>query len=173
MKKHVFKIAIAGMLLGMTASAQAATDLPNVPKRGSGEESCFVREYSPAHLEAHPAQILTKVAVHFEAPAEYPDQLWATILGKKRGTKRVYQNGGSCVLKHHELRCMIECDGGNFALRVKGDESLWLEIIDQVALVGCDDQGEPVEYLNIPDDAENALYRVDHTDLSRCDAKSF
>ena len=119
----------AGLLASSPSHSQAiepgregplAELVPPIPNRSA----CFARRYDAAHLKAHPAQKVTAVAVRIlyhrhEADGTFTAgqrNYYFTLTANLRGRKAALTSSGECGPRDGAIVCMVECDGGGFAL---------------------------------------------------------
>ena len=96
------------------ASAAALTLLASRPSAqtapGVLSERCYLREYSAAHLVAHPGQTVRALAVQVVRMADTPDVLEHSIAAQFIDADAVFAHTG---LVHHGWYG-LECDGGRY-----------------------------------------------------------
>lgn len=145
--------------------------VPPVP----GRSACFARRYDAAHLKAHPAQTVTAMAVQIryhrhEPDGTYPEgqrNYYFTLSASLRGRKTALTSSGECGPRDGAVVCMVECDGGGFALRreAKGSVLLDLTRFGRLRLSqGCD-EGDARELTPGQDDRR---FRLDPADGASC-----
>lgn len=103
---------------------------------------CFGREYSTAHMAAHPLQTVKLLKLKFykdefagsetsylDIKAEIKREQTDKESGEKFTVFKPYSSGMSCFLKNDRLNCNIDCDGGSakvaWNVTQKGNEVLF------------------------------------------------
>lgn len=143
--------------------------LPGEP----GAERCFARRYGAAHLETHPDQRVTEMALYLDYRTfdGVDDPIFGfSIAVKRRGEARVGTNGGVCHNEEKGVACHIDCDGGGVLLRkskVPGAVLVDMTHIWGLALMSCGDDGVEMEPLTAGKD--DKLFRLDPADMGACD----
>lgn len=92
-----------------------------------GAKACVAREYTEAHMQAHPKQHLDKLTVLIEnvpPQGESGSYVDAKVVGEKGG--RIFANQAWCSYgRDGSVECQIDCDGGAFTLRSSGAAALF------------------------------------------------
>ena len=148
----------------------------------SGDKnSCFERTYSKAHLQKHPQQRVSYIAVrHFvpgtaEGRAETLKQYASgegpyvmEIHVRFRGSKQGWSESLSCNREADYLRCGVECDGGDLEIHGRGTGKILIRTgkygFRVMANGGCGDAGENDENIRYitrkSDDKAFLLWKV-------------
>ncbi|WP_395539937.1 hypothetical protein [Neotabrizicola sp. sgz301269] len=107
-------LAAACLVLGLaaaTAEARSPRDLIF-----GGEEACYLRSYSIAHLAGHPAQRVRWIALA-PRPEESDARFQAVTLSLRlRGADEIYSSVAYCENEGGQMYCEMEGDGGAFSL---------------------------------------------------------
>lgn len=113
------------LIAALTAMQVAAPALAQNPStEGDPTFMCFARAYTADHMAEHPGQRVAEIQVMLEH-APYDDRSYynATIramLVDRYGA--FFANSGSCQeTEEGILDCGIECDGGQFEIRMSDD----------------------------------------------------
>lgn len=128
---------------------QIAQLLPPEP----GARICFARDYSAAHLTAHPDQRVRSIGFRLAYYAHDPDQYFP------KGQRNYYFElrtvmrdgkelaaGGECVPGEDgkNIRCGVECDGGGVLVRQSAKQGQLLIDLQSTGRIrmseGCDDE---------------------------------
>lgn len=103
----------------------------------------FIRDYSQAHLNANPRQIIKKIIVRLESESinkalESEPDAYGWVYAKPRDSANWYMQILRCMKlsKPGSFHCYADSDGGGFDLRI-GSEQLLLEDKDNVRMEKC------------------------------------
>ena len=106
----------------------ALTLLAALPAAADGAApGCYARDYSPAHLAAHPDQVVRTIKIRILAADQDTGvgaRLWVSLADQ--GHVRAEGLGGTDLdsdlyCSADRSSCGIECDGGNFEVAQDGD----------------------------------------------------
>jgi hypothetical protein len=177
------------LILTAAASTAAARERYSMlPKHlPVATEVCFGRAYDPAHFARHPKQRVTSFHLFrdfaadlgMEREVETAEELRQQdgLDGAMRVTAYVrfrdrpgvfWSNLGCHKSDVGGLYCSIDCDGGSFALRTRGD-ALLLENNGFVVVGGCgatEDEEAKADY--VKPGADDKLFRLDRKGLAEC-----
>jgi hypothetical protein len=127
-----------------TTTARAANTLPNITEEG--QERCFVRAYSKAHLAANPAQKIKGVAV---ALTKTGDFIMASIEIRSLDHKVMSNSGAllknetsiSKLVNASSVTAQMDADAGRFTLTQNRGDSVLLKVVGAlyVGEEGCFD----------------------------------
>ena len=155
-----------GAALGLLASGGAAE--PPAP-------GCYMRDYSDAHLAAHPAQVADRIVLEIseQATGTTVGNLWVTFADQGHaarsgaGHHRMWQflvcwsDGGT-------PRCGVECDGGT--MEITRQDASGLSFRTGYLLVGPTDQcGGAVDLAERP--GETVSYRLNAVAGTLCEGE--
>jgi len=140
----------------------------------AGEKICFSRNYTNAHINSHPGQIVKSMRLDFKRGKKYSQLLYffvhANLInssGKELGA------GGHCnSLKQNDpltLRCRVHCDGGSFTASLKEDGS---SILLENRGIGLKEPGEIKPNVNryakyLQPGSENKTFRLFKADCQK------
>jgi hypothetical protein len=89
------------------------------------DASCYLRQYSAAHLAAHPDQRVTQIALGPWGPAWGKDRdLVLTVAVYLTGDAERYSGAAWCRDAGPYLHCRMEGDAGSFALEAAAGRAL-------------------------------------------------
>ena len=95
------------------------------------EGGCFVRKYDPAHLRAHPDQVVTQISLETSRTQLDREHVILDLeFTTRQGTH--YSALASCT---RDDRCGIEGDGGSYTLRRTGPQ-IRMSVGDFLAVEG-------------------------------------
>jgi hypothetical protein len=176
---HVSYFVAAAMILCAPVAAEAGSpsDIVRIFGRdpGAGQaHSCFRRQYTNAHLAAHPDQNVTDMLLLVDKQEGTDPYYGLTMQVNFRQLAKPFQVAGSCGVGTEgteALGCGIDCDGGTLSVRVKNDMSLLVAIPASVRLYDPADIEGSAEG-ELPDrarfGADDKLFRLDRTALEDC-----
>ena len=95
------------------------------------EGGCFVRKYNPAHLRAHPDQVVTQISLETSRTQLDREHV---ILDLEFTTRRGSHYSALAFCTRDD-RCSIEGDGGSFTLRRTGPQ-IRMSVGDFLAVEG-------------------------------------
>lgn len=112
-------------LAGFSAAVQA-----EIAGRVSVQQPvCYGRDYTQAHMDAHPLQSVQQLRLMFYRLADAPETLFMDVQAKllrpargsaKAGQTQILKNFKSemmCNESGNSLKCFIDCDGGSAEIR--------------------------------------------------------
>lgn len=104
----------------------------------------FSRDYSQAHLNANPKQVVNKIIVRLESKStdkslESEPDAYGWVYAKLKNLPSWYMQILRCskLSKTGEYHCYADSDGGGFDLRVGNDHQLLLVDKDRVRMEKC------------------------------------
>lgn len=134
-------------------------------------DSCYVRDYSPEHLRKNPDQVVARMQIRFiEGEDRYAD-----VKVRFRDSDRLFSQGMNCyddngeIYKDGVLSCSVDCDGGTFVMRPRGDDAVlistpWGFIVSG----GCGEEDEDIR--NVLDrGAESTTFKLYRKELQACE----
>jgi predicted nucleic acid-binding Zn ribbon protein len=83
--------------------------------------SCYLRQYTRAHLAEHPDQTVTMIALGPETGAEEADAPILRLMVAVRGDGEFYRATAYCDGWGRRMDCMLEGDAGGFTLEPARD----------------------------------------------------
>lgn len=133
-------------------------------------DTCYERSYSAAHLKKNPNQTVREIAIRFTAAH---GERYAGVRVVFRGDDRPYTNGLICwtpePADHGDafIGCSVECDGGAFVARRRGDDAILVETAGFLVSGDCDaDEGA---LRRVEDEgAAKTVYKLYATPLADC-----
>ncbi len=94
----------------------------------AAQDGCFARDFDAAHLEAHPEQVVERLALYFSEDAVRPGVRFVEITARMARQGHALRRGaGGMAMEEFasctpEGLCTISCDGGTFLIsRFDGD----------------------------------------------------
>ena len=141
----------------------AALVLPLPALAQSFPEGCWVRDYTPEHLAAHPAQVVGHLDLHFTETNVGPTLiLRATPVG---GGPTLRQEA-ICSRGDDIWNCAVECDGGVLTAQRRNDVTL--DIVTPFFLVGEEGAGcdSGLDLAEAP--GEDTTYRLFRQEVAAC-----
>ena len=134
---------------------------------------CFTREYTEAHLAAHPGQGIAALAIEFSEEGDWPGESYFFVRARMSGQGQAARDGvegmtlfegGTC--RHENRNCFVDCDGGGFDLiSFEGDTIVIATSGMRLTLDGCD--SDAISSLNESYDGETR-YRLAATQPEDC-----
>ena len=112
----------------LLAASPVAAESPQDQMFGD-RSACYLRKYSRMHLEDHPAQRVTKIALKRWAPERRNRRylvLEVTLL--LRRSSEQYEGIAYCENEAGHLFCQLEGDGGSFTLEPYKDGMVRLAV---------------------------------------------
>lgn len=122
-------VGIAVMLVGVVPAMAGV-----VSDRFENGGGCYIRQYDAAHMRAHPDQVVRQVNLEL-SPSDAPKGTTPLHLQFTLRQGSVYGADAYCTTND---RCLIEGDGGSFALAERG-KAIRLSVGDFLALEGNED----------------------------------
>lgn len=121
-------VAVALVVTAMPATAGVVEGMFEI------EGGCFVRKYDPAHLQAHPEQVVTQISLETSRTQLDREHVILDLeFSIRQGTH--YSALAFCTRND---RCGIEGDGGTFTLQRSGQQ-IRLTVGDFLAVEGDTD----------------------------------
>lgn len=118
------------VLCGMAAPV-AAQSVLETHLRGPGSSGCYLRDYAPAHLAAHPVQQVREVAlgpVNWAPPGGWggnaPDVVLRVAVALRDGRRATAL--AACITAGPQLLCAMEGDEGAFGLEARAGGAVLL-----------------------------------------------
>lgn len=102
-----------------------------------GEPRCYTRTYSPDHLQRHPVQQVTFMALVPEPGVEEPGALGVSVRVMVRGDAETYERLAFCEDQGSALECRMEGDAGSFRVARRGDGVLLTVGADGIGFEGA------------------------------------
>ena len=137
-------------------------------------DTCFTRTYSGAHLKKNPNQTVRQMAVRF---SEQGDESYASVRVLFRDTDAVFTQGLICwqpdpaTYGKAFIGCSVECDGGSFTARRRGDDAILIETENGFLVSGDCGEGEELLRWVKDDGADRTVYKLYETEVSKCPAE--
>lgn len=103
---------LAALTCAIAFPSQAQVILPG---------SCYLRQYSAAHLAEHPAQTVTLIALGPETGAEEADAPILRLALEVRGGREMFRGTAYCDGWGRRMDCVMEGDAGGFVLEPARD----------------------------------------------------
>jgi hypothetical protein len=117
--------ALAAALTAITPASAATLRDMMFP----GNASCYLRQYSDAHLAGHPDQLVAQIALGPTPGNTYePGWIVLTVTVRLRGSQETYMGGAICDLAGDRLDCAMEGDAGAFTLTRAKDGGVMLNV---------------------------------------------
>lgn len=182
-------------MLGLVILALSAAPVP-AQEKGSplpshmplGKEVCYGRTYDRNHLASHPRQRVTSFHLFRDftpnESAESPSYsagnlreadgdggIIVSAYVRFRNRPGIFWNGLNCTrTESGTVRCGIDCDGGGFALRGRG-ETLLVENEGFVVVGGCGASEEDSAQADfVAPGADDKVFRLDPKPVAECRA---
>jgi len=117
---------IAVMLAAVSTAAQpAAADFFDETFGDTGGAACFVRTYDAAHLNTHPRQKVTFIALgmvreNADGRPNAADDFQLGLGVEVKGARERYVRQAYCKASADAAACFLEGDGGTFSLKPAG-----------------------------------------------------
>ncbi len=137
---------------------------------------CYTREYTQAHLDAHPDQVTRSLTmmIHDQQDGEYMTR-FAYLVVDFANQGHVKRDGHGAQTLDQQLICFntrdgkqgcgVECDGGSFL--VTGETDSTLTIATQRLWVGeTEECGGAIDLAEIP--GQEVKYRLDRVPMDTC-----
>lgn len=166
---------MVGLGLSLALPGQAA-------ELAFGKDQCFMRTYSKAHLAKNPDQRVTQMRFVHRPSAYNSDQAalsqglggrvseqMALIDVRFRNARHLKQSV-FCTNEGGNRLCGVECDGGRFAYRFKGNGAMLIDLRNTGGmLLGslCGEESAD-QSLWFGTNKDDQLFRLDPADMSAC-----
>ena len=126
---------------------------------------CYARDYSPAHLAAHPGQGVAALAINFSEDGDWPGESYFFVRARMSDQGQAARDGvqgmtlfegGTC--RHANGDCFVDWDGGGFTLISRDGDTILIGTRGmRLTLDGCD--SDAISGLNETYDGETR-YRL-------------
>ncbi len=150
------KAALAAILVLLTAAHAVAG-------------ACYSRTYSDEHLRKNPNQTVRSMVLRFTSEG---DERYASVRVTFRDRDTEYSQGLICwdpdKAKYGEalIGCSVECDGGSFVARTRGEDAILIETRNGFMVSG--DCGEEDLRWVKDKDAAKTVYKLFETHDAYC-----
>lgn len=135
-------------------------------------DTCYRRAYSEDHLAKNPNQTVALIEMRFTEGAENR-QAFARVIFYD--SSKVWTNGLYCWNEEPAddpgatMRCGVECDGGTFTVRPKGNDAVYLTTKGGFNVGGACPDGDDLLIRTVSDTgAEKTVYRLDKVNVESC-----
>lgn len=135
-----------------------------------GQEVCFGREYTTAHLKAHPQQTVKKITAKIgRTNDEFPSFPYLRLeIYQNKGPKKKLSQFLACHENNGEVMCSVDCDGGSVNILSRKKSSLLIQNngVNLSAGCGSEDAGDLEEFIFLDNQkGGDDLFKMD---LQKC-----
>ncbi len=162
-----------GVTMGFVGAGHAFADTMSVTDYFNADKSCFARQYSQAHMAAHPKQKVDYILLNHatapqekawfgEIPLERPARVLRLLVHVK-GQPQNWEEFAGCELEGRAVNCSMECDAGQFSVTIRDDGKLLLKPAGEMWFTDCD-AGDAL----LDPEPDDKLFLLEPQPISEC-----
>lgn len=169
MKKFAFGFVV---LLTSIFSCEMVLAERALPQHFGAEDSCYARQYSQEHLTKNPEQIVS--FMRFEHSPKGFDMEFDAETGivvfdltvRFKGKVDNYVAFGECRPQNGELKCPIQCDGGQFTIKSKDADSILIYNDGRLTFMHC--EGDEVKVKQVTEQSDDKIFLLHRLPDEQC-----
>ncbi len=161
-------LSILAVLPSVATAAESA-----ISKYFDAPKSCFGRVYSQEHLNKHPQQKVDELIINHATAGQEKAWLGGMTPAKPtrvmrirlhlRGQDQLWEEFAGCELNGEAVTCSMECDAGQFSIKLREDGKLLLSADSELWFTDCD-AGEQV----LSPEPDDKLFLLSPLPISEC-----